>query len=283
MLIDLAGHTSGNRLSVFARRPAPVQINWLGYPDTTGLTAIGWRITDAVADPPGDSDALHTERLLRLPHCFIAWAPAPACTPAPAPPSAAGRGLSFSCFNNIAKLSPRVASLWSALLAQVPGSRLVLKSRGLALPESRARLFSWFTRAGIAPERIAVLPFAPSPEEALRDYASIDIALDPFPYNGTTTSCEALSMGVPLIALRGQSHAGRVSASILESLELRELVASSESDYLRIAAALASDPARLAALRRELPTRFASAPVGDPTRLARELEAAYRHAWLDPT
>ena len=282
VLVDLAGHTSGNRLSVFARRPAPVQISWLGYPDTTGLSSIGWRITDAIADPPGDSDAFHTERLLRLPHCFIAWVPAPNCAPAPAPPSAAGRGVSFGCFNNIAKLSPRVAALWSALLSQIPSARLLLKSRGLALPESRARLLSWFTRAGIAAERIALLPFAPSPEEALRDYALVDIALDPFPYNGTTTSCEALSMGVPLVTLRGASHAGRVSASILESLELRELVASSEADYLHIAAALARDPARLATLRRELPTRFANAPVGDPKRLARELEAAYRQAWLDP-
>jgi predicted O-linked N-acetylglucosamine transferase (SPINDLY family) len=162
----------------------------------------------------------------------------------------------------------------------VPGSTLLLKSRGLSIREVRERVLSWFAKS-IARERISILDLAANSSDGLRDYARADIALDPFPYNGTTTTCEALSAGVPLIALRGETHAGRVSASILESIGERALVADSELDYVKLAVELARDPARLAKLRSELPARFASAPVGDPARLARDLERALRFAWSE--
>jgi protein O-GlcNAc transferase len=281
LLIDLAGHTTGNRLQVFARKPAPLQLTWLGYPDTTGLASIDYRIIDSITDPPGAADALHTEELLRLPHCFIAWDTANPRSPAPSRvlPALAHGAITFGCFNNLAKLSAKLASRWAQILIETQGSRLLLKSRGLTIREARERVIGWFTQAGVAADRIVLLPFGASPEEGLGDYARVDLALDPFPYNGTTTTCEALSMGAPLLALRGQSHAGRVSASILESLDLPELIAESEGDYVRRALALANDRDRLAQLRRELPERFSRAPVGDPKRLARELEAAFREVW----
>ena len=281
LLIDLAGHTTGNRLAVFARKPAPLQLSWLGYPDTTGLTSIDYRITDSITDPIGAADSLHTEKLLRLPRCFIAWDSRPSRSPLPSAvlPASSHGAITFGCFNNLAKLSANLASRWAQILIETPGSRLLLKSRGLTLRESRERVIAWFTQAGVAADRIVLLPFGASPEEGLGDYARVDLALDPFPYNGTTTTCEALSMGAPLLALRGQSHAGRVSASILASLNLPELIAESEEDYVKRAIALAKDRDRLAQLRRELPERFASAPVGDPKRLARELEAAFREIW----
>ena len=281
LLIDLAGHTTGNRLAVFARKPAPLQLSWLGYPDTTGLTSIDYRITDSITDPIGAADSLHTEKLLRLPRCFIAWDSRPSRSPLPSAvlPASSPGAITFGCFNNLAKRSANLASRWAQILIETPGSRLLLKSRGLTLRESRERVIAWFTQAGVAADRIVLLPFGASPEEGLGDYARVDLALDPFPYNGTTTTCEALSMGAPLLALRGQSHAGRVSASILASLNLPELIAESEEDYVKRAIALAKDRDRLAQLRRELPERFASAPVGDPKRLARELEAAFREIW----
>lgn len=279
VLVDLAGHTTGHRLGVFARRPAPVQVSWLGYPGTTGVGAIGFRITDGVADPPGAADGLHTEALLRLPDCFVAWARPAALAPLGPPPSLAGGSVTFGCFNNAAKLSPRALALWARILDGVPGSRLLLKTGGQAIAGSRERVRARCEAAGLPSARVVFLDVKARPEDGLGDYAGVDLALDPFPYNGTTTTCEALSMGVPLVALRGASHVARVSASILESIGERTLVAESEAEYLAIAVGLALDPARLAALRTRLPERFARAPVGDPARLARQLEGAFRAAF----
>ncbi|MFE1602197.1 O-linked N-acetylglucosamine transferase, SPINDLY family protein [Methylobacterium sp. ID0610] len=279
ILVDLAGHTAGARPLIFARTPAPVQVAWLGYPDTTGMPAIGHRLTDAWADPPGPSDGWHSERLVRLPGGFLCFEPLAEAEPGPArgpeePPT-------FGSFNNLAKLTPQVVALWGRLLRAVPGSRLVLKSGALADSWTRERYRTLFARAGVGAERLILAGHVAAMNEHLRAYHRVDVALDPFPYNGTTTTCEALWMGVPVVTLAGTHHVARVGVSLLNACGLPDLVAETEDAYLDIAAALAADPARRATLRTELRRRMLAAPLGDPARFARTVEAAYRALWQD--
>lgn len=279
VLVDLAGHTAGSRPLIFARAPAPIQVAWLGYPDTTGMPAIGYRLTDAVADPPGTSDRWHSERLVRLPGGFLCFEPLADAEPGPA--RGAAEPLVFGSFNNLAKVTPQVVALWARLLRAVPGARLCLKSAALADAGTRERYRGLFVRAGVGAERLILAGQIAAPEEHLRAYHRIDVALDPFPYNGTTTTCEALWMGVPVVTLAGTHHVARVGASLLAACGLPDLVAGSEEDYLRIAAALAADPARRAMLRAGLRARMRAAPLGDPARFAAGVENAYRTLWGD--
>ena len=208
VLIDLAGHTGRNRLLMFARKPAPVQVTYLGYPNTTGMSQMDYRITDAIADPPGESDRLHTEKLIRLPTC--AWCYEP---PADAPAVPARRGaVRFGSFNNFAKVSPRAVELWSQVLRAAPNTTLGLKSTGLDEPATQAEIRSRFAAHGIAPQRIEFLGHTANFSQHLSAYNAIDIALDPIPYNGTTTTCEALWMGNPVVTLAGRTHVARVGA-----------------------------------------------------------------------
>jgi len=278
LLVDLAGHTSNGRMAVLARRGAPVQLSWLGYPDTTGLATVDYRITDAVADPPGESDARHTEELLRLPGGFMAWR-ATGQVVAPEPPCMEAGHVTFASFNNASKLSPELACCWAKILQEVPGSRMILKHMAFEREVNRARVRGWFEAAGIAHDRLEFVGFTARWQDAHALYARVDLALDSFPYNGATTTCEALSQGVPVVALRGSTHAGRVSAAMLTALGETSLLAETEGEYVSIASALARDPARLQALRASLPRRWQESPVGSPERLARELEDAYRAAW----
>jgi protein O-GlcNAc transferase len=279
ILVDLGGHTGKHRLLVFARRPAPVQVTWLGYPNTTGLRSMDYRITDIDADPPGLADALHTEKLLRLADGFLCYAP-PASSPpvGPVPFSSSGR-ITFGCFNNLAKLTPAAVALWSRLLAAVPGSRLVLKARGMASEATREDVRRQFHAQGIGEAALALREPLASLESHLAAYGEIDIALDVFPYNGTTTTCEALWMGVPVVALAGRVHASRVGASILRRVGLHELVAHDEGDYLRIGRSLAADPVRMQALRAGMRQRLAASPLLDANGFVRGLEGAFREAW----
>jgi predicted O-linked N-acetylglucosamine transferase (SPINDLY family) len=278
ILVDLAGHTAGNRLTAFARKPAPIQVTWLGYPATTGLTAIDHRLTDAFADPAG-AESHGVEHLVRLPggfHCYVPAEDAPDVAPAPA----RGQGhVTFGSFNNLSKVNPRVIAAWGRVLAAVPNSRLLLKARPLADPDTRARYLASFERAGVAPERVSLIATADSWRDHMGQYGQVDVALDTFPYNGTTTTCDALWMGVPVIALRGDRHAGRVGVSLLSHVGLPELIADTLDDYVAKAAALAGDPDRLAALRGGLRQRLVESPIGDPQRFARSLEDAYRALW----
>lgn len=279
ILVDLVGHTSDNRLLVFARRPAPIQVNWLGYPNTTGMRAMDYRLTDAIADPPGTADELHSEKLVRLEHGFLCYQfdqpdPQPG-----APPCLAQGQVTFGSFNNLAKMTPDVVRLWARILESTPGSRLMLKSRALVDGKTRERCAQSFARHGIPAERLEMLGQLPGREEHLRTYLKIDIALDTFPYNGTTTSCEALWMGVPVVTLCGNRHAERVGASILQHAGLPELVAASADDYLQIARSLAGDPQRLTGLRGTLREQMRAAPLMDLRQFVDELEAAYRDMW----
>ncbi len=290
ILVDLAGHTGGGRPLLFARRPAPVQVAWLGYPNTTGLAQMDYRLTDAVVDPPGETDRLHTEKLVRLPDGFLCFQPE-AGSPEPGePPSAAGGPdagrITFGCFNNLAKVTPEMVALWARLLAAVPGSRLMMKAHALGAASARKRLLEQFAAAGIAAERLALLGPEDSAVSHLARYREVDIALDTYPYNGTTTTCEALWMGVPVVTLAGPTHVTRVGASLLRLVGLDELVAGAPEDYLARARALAGDCVRLRALRAGMRARLRASPLLDAARFARAVESAYRtawNAWLDAT
>lgn len=281
VLVDLAGHTANNRLLVFARRPAPVQISWLGYPNTTGLEAIDHRLTDAICDPPGLTEAWHSERLLRLPGGFCCYRfpeEAPAVAPSPAPASGL---VTFGCFNHAAKLTLAVTALWSRLLQAVPGGRLLLRSPGLSDPETAEAMRARFVAHGIAADRIATEGTRLSLRDHLGRYAGVDVALDPFPYNGTTTTCEALGMGVPVVTLAGREHRSRVGASLLTRLGFPEWIAASPEAYLAIARKLALDRPALASLRSGLRERMRASPLCDAPGFTRQLEAAFLSAWRE--
>ena len=278
ILVDLAGHTAGNRLGVFARQPAPVQVAWIGYPNTTGMAAMGYRLTDAVADPSGPADHNHTETLVRLTSSFLCFAP-PADAPDVGPlPSSTNGYVTFASFNHLPKVNPAVIEAWAAILKSAPGSRLVIKSRTLADPETRERYNGLFTAEGIEPGRIDLVSWIPSTAGHLGAYGGVDIALDAFPYNGTTT-CEALWMGVPVIALGGDRHAGRVGASLLTRVDLPQLIADNSADYVATAVALANSPDRLAGLRRGLRPRMAGSSLCAAEAVTRDVEAVYRDLW----
>jgi protein O-GlcNAc transferase len=277
ILVDLSGHTKDNRLDLFALGAAPMQMAWYAYPGTTGLARMHHIIADRHVLPPGD-ERFFTEAPLRLPDCYICFTPpAEKLTPGPLPMLAAGH-VTFGSFNNPAKLSAPTIALWARLLQAVPHSRLALRFRWLADPATAARLERAFAAHDLDPERLD-LAHAPSRAAALAAYRRIDLALDPFPYNGTTTSCEALWMGVPFVTLRGTRFAARVGHSLLATLGLDALAAEDAAGYVEIAAALARDPARLARLRAELRPRLLASPLCDAPRFARNLEAAFRQAW----
>jgi protein O-GlcNAc transferase len=277
ILVDLSGHTGGNRLAVFARKPAPVQASWIGYFNTTGLDAIDYVLTDAANVPPG-AEQWFTEQVVRLPagrFCYAAPDDAPAVAP---PPSRARGAVTFGSFNNLSKLTPAVIALWAQVVRAVPEARLLLKWRSLADPRERARLLAEFDTAGLAPERIELRPYSPH-EAMLAEYADLDIALDPFPFTGGLTSCEALWMGVPVVTLPGSRPVSRQTLGLLAQIGLDALAARDPADYVAIAAGLARDPARLAELRATLRSRMAASPLSDGPTFARGLEAAYRALW----
>ena len=279
ILVDLAGHTGGGRLLVLARKPAPVQVTWLGYPDTTGLAAIDYRLTDALADPPGQTESWHVESLLRLGRGFLCYAP-----PEDSPPCVERRGeehgsIRFGCFNNLPKVSPQMLELWSILLGSVPGARIVLKAYGLAAESSRRALLARFASHGVAPDRVELRAPQDSHARHLAAYQDIDVALDVFPYNGTTTTCEALWMGVPVVTLAGRTHLSRTGASLLTSAGLPELIALNTEQYVDIARRLAADAERRRSLRTTLRERLLASPLLDAAGFTRELEAAYGSIW----
>ena len=279
ILIDLAGHTAGARLPVFARRPSPVQATWLGYPGTTGLAAMNYRLVDAITDPPGNADVLATETLVRLEGGFLAYAPPADAPDVTSPPSAASGVVTFGSFNNPAKLSDETVRVWAALLTRLPAARLLLKARPFTDAAAREVLAARFAAHGVGAERLDLRPWTPGTGHHLAAYGEVDIALDPFPYNGTTTTCEALWMGVPVIVLSGDRHAGRVGASLLTRVGLQDLIAENADRYVEIAAALARDPARLASLRSGMRVRVAASPLCDAPAFARGFEAALRAMW----
>lgn len=279
--IELAGHTGQHRLNAFATRMAPIQISWLGYPCTTGLSAIGYRLTDGIADPPGMTDSHYTESLVRLPRTFLCYRPhddAPEAGPLPA---LTGRPFTFGSFNNLPKINNRVVETWARILRGAPGAHLLLKSRSLADRLTCVRIRTEFERHGIDASRLDLVAWIGNPAEHLRLYERIDLALDPFPYNGTTTTCEAMWMGVPVLTLAGERHAARVGASLLTQVGLPQFVTGSVEAYVDRAIALARRPEELAAVRRDLRGSMATSPLCDAAAFARDIEHAYRALWRE--
>jgi protein O-GlcNAc transferase len=276
ILVDLSGHTAYNRLAVFARRAAPVQISYLGYPDSTGLPTMDYRITDAVTDPEVTADAWHCERLLRLPDlqwCFRPFGTQAA--PGPSPAREAGF-VTFGSFNSLTKASDTLLRCWVEILVKLPTSRLRLTR--IRSPQRAAEIVAQFERAGVSAERIQCVSYEGDPPHGLQ-FAGVDIGLDNYPYNGVTTTCESLYVGVPVISLHGRNGVSRSGLSLLSSLGLGELVASTPERYVEIAVALASDLSRLEQLRASLRARFEQSSLRNEKRFAAEIEKIWREAW----
>lgn len=282
ILIDLSGHTVYNRLGVFVRKPAPVQLSWIGYPNTTGLAQIDYRITDAYADPEGEADPYFVERLWRLPQSFLCYTP-PAVAPEVVEAPCLKRGyVTFGSFSTRMKIGSECLALWSKVLQAVPESRLLLKS-ALGLDEAGARetLRAQFVEYGIAADRVEISAPKGLLEDHLTTYGEIDIALDTVPYHGTTTTCEALWMGVPVVSLAGDRHVSRVGVSLLSNAGLSDLIAASEDEYVEIAAQLASDFHSLGLIRGALRDVLKNSRLLDEAAMTCDFSAALRSMWRE--
>jgi predicted O-linked N-acetylglucosamine transferase (SPINDLY family) len=277
LLVDLVGHTKRTRLPVFARRPAPVQVSWLGYFNTTGLATMDYFVTDPVSSPPGQ-DRYFVETLVRLPATRFCYEPPEYMPEVNAQPARRQGHVTFGCLNNFAKLNDRVLALWARILAAVPGSRLLLQASALSDVLVQRDFRARAAALGIPADRLELRRFVPV-DQAPRTYHDIDIALDPFPFCGGMTSLDALWMGVPVVTLPQVMIAGRQSASMLANLGLPELIAADESAYETAAVGLARDLDRLEALRAGLRARFRASPLADYERFTRALEDAFREMW----
>jgi predicted O-linked N-acetylglucosamine transferase (SPINDLY family) len=274
ILVDLCGHTVGHRLPVFAHRAAPVQVTYLGYPGTTGVSAITHRLTDTCLDPTPDADAQYTERLVHLPRAFCCFKP-PELTIEVSPlPAAANGFITFGSLNNYSKVSDLTLRVWGRVLRELPSSRMLLQSRVFGDAATRARIRARFERFNIDPTRVELVGALPLAEH-LAVYHRIDIALDTLPWNGHTTTCLALHMGVPVLTLAGQPGSGRMGVSVLTNAGLADWIANDEEQYLALAVAWAREHAQLARLRAALRTRLASSALCDAVSFARDIEATY--------
>jgi predicted O-linked N-acetylglucosamine transferase (SPINDLY family) len=278
ILVDLSGHTTDNRLLIFARKPAPVQVNYQGYPASTGMETIEYRITDGFADPPGMTESHHTETLVRLDPTNWCYWPAEDAPPVGGLPALSSKSITFASFNNFSKLNDPLFELWMQILESVPNSRLIIKAKALSSATARTRVLGHMAKHGISLERVEMIGWLPNAEH-IRLFNRVDIALESHPYHGTTTTCDNLWMGVPVVTLAGRTHVSRVGVSLLNNIGLPELIADSPDGYVQIAAGLASDLSRLAELRRTLRQRMQDSVLVDSRRFARSIESAYRMMW----
>ena len=277
VLVDLAGHTGGNRLTVFSYRAAPVQVTYLGYPDTTGMGQMDYRLTDELSTP-AELQRFYTEQLAYLPEGFLCYRP-PEWAPQVPPPPCSTRGtVTFGSFNDACKVNAPLMVLWARVLAATPGSRLLFKSRAGDDPQVRAIFLEQLQQAGIPADRVTMAGQRPA-IEYMRLYDQVDIALDTFPYNGTTTTCDALWMGVPVVTLVGGHHAGRVGLSILSRLGLETLAARSADEYVEKAAALAQDVRALEKTRASIRPVMMDSLLCNGRAFASAVEDAYRQMW----
>jgi protein O-GlcNAc transferase len=277
LLVDLAGHIGGNRLLVFARKPAPVQVAYLGYQATTGMLAMDYRLTDAWADPPGATDEFYSEKLERLPKSFFCFRQSAGAPEVSSLPVLQNQFITFGSFNNFSKVGPQVLATWADVLRAVPNSRMILLCPNIAALGER--VLNYFASQGVSRDHVELAAGRPK-HEFLRLIARVDIALDAFPFNGHTTTCDALWMGVPVVMLAGTTYASRFGSSGLMSLGLTDLVTASPEEYASVAIRLAGDLSRLKALRAGLRGQMASSALLDAQQFTHDLEAAYREMWV---
>jgi protein O-GlcNAc transferase len=278
ILVDTAGHTYGNRLLVFARKPAPVQVTYIGYQETTGLSTIDYRISDGYADPPGMTEAYFSEKIVRLPragYCYRAPDNGPEVSALPARTKGY---VTFGSTNRVSKMTPETVESWSRVLRQVPGSKMIVRADGLCLAALQRHVLQLFAAHGIGPERLELLGKVEL-REYLETFQRMDLVLDCYPFNGHTVSCHALWMGVPVVSRVGQTHTSRMGLSILSNLGLAQLAAADSDEFVTLATELANDLPRLEALRRTLRVRMETSPLMDQHGFGRDFANAYRQMW----
>ncbi|KAH8935464.1 hypothetical protein BDL97_17G028800 [Sphagnum fallax] len=278
ILVELTGHTANNRLGVMACRPAPVQVTWIGYPNTTGLPTIDYRFTDALADPPTTKQK-HVEELVRLSGCFLCYTPSPEAGPVVQTPALTNGFVTFGSFNNLAKITPRVLQVWARILCAIPTSRLVVKCKPFCCDSVREGFLAKLQKLGVESLRIDLLPLILLNHDHMQAYSLMDISLDTFPYAGTTTTCESLYMGVPCVTMAGLVHAHNVGVTLLHQVELDKLVARTDDEYVRKAIELANDVSALASLRSALRNRMLKSLLCNGQTFMRGLEEKYRSLW----
>jgi protein O-GlcNAc transferase len=273
--VDLNAHTSNNRLMVFAWKPAPVQVTYLGYCGTTGIEAMDYRLSDVWIDPPNGDVSCYSEQTVRLPRTYWCYEAAPGMPEVGALPAATAGHVTFGSLNQFRKATAAAQELWAKVLKAVPGSRLLMHSPS---GSHRQAALDRFLLGGVAADRVEFVEMLPLTQYE-QTYNRIDIGLDPFPYGGGITTCDALWMGVPVVTLRGGTSVGRAGCSILNNVGLPELIAETQQEYVKIATGLAGDLPRLTELRRGLRERMAKSPLRDAKGFARDVEAAYRGMW----
>jgi len=276
VLVDVFGHMSGGRFAMWGARAAPIQVAAI-VTGTTGQAQFDYLIADSILLPP-ELEADVTETVIRVPLAYL-YRPSFELPAVVGPPSVTQGHVTFGSFNQLAKLSRPCLAAWARVLSAVPGARLMIKGRGFAAPAARQRFHAFFEARGVAADRLDLRPWAGDFAAHLAAFNECDIALDSFPYNGVTTTCEAFAMGVPVVTLAGDRIAGRYGADLLHAVGLDEAIAADEAGYIERAVALAGDPARLERLRHSLRDRLMTSPLADPQALARGLEAAYRTMW----
>lgn len=284
ILFDMTGHTGGARLDIFARKPVPVQVTYLGYPNTTGLSRMDYRMVDWVSDPAG-SECHCTERLLRIPEgkCVWCYRPAPedVTGAVTALPCEASGVFTFGSFNNNSKITADVLAAWARVLLAVPGSKLLLKNKWLHDPGTAERRLRAFEAMGVARERIEIAPYTASTADHLRLYTRVDLQLDTFPYHGTTTTCESLWQGVPVVTFTGKVHAARVGASLMRAAGLAEFVAGDVDGYVATAIDWAGRRGELATMRATMRERLRGSGLMDERGFASAVGEMLRGVWRE--
>jgi protein O-GlcNAc transferase len=278
ILVDLAGHTESNRMLLFARKPSPVQATWIGYPATTGLSTIDYKIVDNFTDPPGMTEQFYTEQLMRMPESFLCYRPDSESPEISGLPALSSGHITFGSFNNFIKVSPKVIELWAAIMKEIPDCHLIMKDKSFHDTSACENAKDMFTQKGIDAGRILLQPFEQF-SSYLESYNQVDIGLDTFPWNGITTTCDALWMGAPVITLAGPAYAARAGVSLLTNIGLPELVAGTPEEYLSIAVNLARDIQRLTYLRAQLRDMMTKSPLCDAERFTANLETCYHRMW----
>jgi predicted O-linked N-acetylglucosamine transferase (SPINDLY family) len=279
--IDLAGFSAATLVWALRQRVVPVQATYLGYPHSTGFSTIDYRLVDSFTDPAPAADALSTEKLIRLDPCFLCFRVPPELPPVSPLPSLSGAPFTFGSFNILSKISQRTRRLWARVLDAVPNSRLLLKDKMLTSKAAREHILRTLSADGIPADRVELLARTPTRTEHLNLYSRIDLCLDPTPYCGTTTTCEAAALGLPTVTLTGVGHVERVGASINSALDLNDLTAHTEDEYVSIAQKLAADRARLSALRASMRDRLIRSPLTDGPAFAARFQRALRAMWRE--